>query len=96
MEPSRALLAKIRNTLGAHHLGFPGNKELNKCGVDSKAWGAWEQFLVSLEKECAIEHWIDAINAAIALRNKITELCPGSWYSISENQIRFYMPIRIT
>jgi hypothetical protein len=93
LEPSRDLLAKIRNNLGAHRRGLPGDKERKKFKTDFLAWGEWEQILNDLEAECTLDRWTAALNAAVRLRNLVTKLGLGSWYSINGDEMRLYFPL---
>jgi hypothetical protein len=95
VQPSRGLLADIRNTLGAHRRGLPGDGERKRFGSDFRAWGEWEQRLASLEAECTLSRWIDFVNSAIALRNEIARESPGAWFSFgADGEFRLFFPIR--
>lgn len=93
LDPSRDLLARIRNNLGAHRRGLPGDKERKKFKTDFTAWGEWEHTLNDLEAACTLDQWIAALNAAVRLCNLVTNLGLGTWYSISGNKMRFYLPL---
>jgi hypothetical protein len=94
VQPSRADLADIRNTLGAHRRGLPGEGERKRFGSDFRAWGEWEQHLASLEAKCTLSRWIDFVNSAIALRNGIARETPGAWFSSGAGgELRLFFPI---
>lgn len=96
VQPSRELLRTIRNTLAAHRTGFPGERESRRFGEDFKAWGAWEQQIVELESHCNRERWVDALNAAIVLRNVVADEGIGHWFSSQGNTFKAFIPIRST
>jgi len=92
---SRKLLADVRNTLAGHRHSLPDDRQRRRFGRDFQAWGEWEQHLVDLEQQCSLRRWLNVINAAIALRNEVVEIGPGSWFSIHGDGIRFFLPLRM-
>jgi hypothetical protein len=95
IDGSRELLAKIRHNLGAHRRGLPGADERKRFELDFKAWGEWEQTLRDLEASCTLDRWIAEINAAICLRNSVTELGLGAWFSFEGGEFRPCFPVRL-
>ena len=95
VEPSRELLADIRNTVGAHRRSLPDDGQRSGFGKDFRAWGAWEHQLADLESKCTLEIWLSPINAAIALRNTVVGTGLGSWFTIGSEDMRFYVPLTL-
>lgn len=95
VQPSRKLLADIRNTFGAHRRALPDDGDRKNYGNDFASWGAWEHHLIDLEKHCTVERWLEFINAAIALRNELKDRLPGTWYTFEGDSLRLFTPIRI-
>ena len=94
IEPYRADLAAVRNTLGGHR-GLPGRREQQRFKTDFAAWGEWEQTLASLEAKCKLEQWMPAIAIAFDLYNQVVQINAARWYWIEQKgRIRMYMPLR--
>ncbi len=95
IQPERELLGDIRNTLAGHRHSLPDERQRERFARDFRAWGEWEQRLVSLEQECTLGRWLSVINAAVAFRNIVVETSPGSWFLITEGGGQLFIPLRI-
>jgi hypothetical protein len=95
LQPSYALLNDIRNTLASHRRALPDERDRRTFKSDFDSWGAWEQHLDKLEQQCVLERWIDAVNAAIALRNAVVEEALGTWFSVKAGELQLFFPISL-